>query len=197
MLRVTCYTGATPFERFTIDLSTRTHVVAKLDRVHPEPVIELAGAEPLPEFVLYPLPDQIADKVCAMYGRYGATNMPSTRYRDLVDLLLIATTNELDAMLTIRALGGRARAGAAPSQPRSKIRALSGKPATSASLARATCRLVCKRSTEPSRQPGSASTRSWPAPPPEPRTRIPNAGVTRHFSVGAGFYDRGTDDWLR
>jgi Nucleotidyl transferase AbiEii toxin, Type IV TA system len=126
MLRVTCYTGATPFERFTIDLSTQTHVVAKLDRVRPQPVIELAGAEPLPEFVLYPLPDQIADKVCAMYGRYGATNMPSTRYRDLVDLVLIATTNELDAMLTIRALRGeRARRGCTL-PTRSKIRALSG-----------------------------------------------------------------------
>jgi predicted nucleotidyltransferase component of viral defense system len=106
MLRVTCYTGATPFERFTIDVSTRTNVVAQLDRVRPQQVIEIAGAEPLPEFVLYPLPDQIADKVCAMYGRYGATNMPSTRYRDLVDLVLIATTNELDAVLTIRALQG-------------------------------------------------------------------------------------------
>jgi predicted nucleotidyltransferase component of viral defense system len=106
MLRVTCYTGTTPFERFTIDLSSRTHVVAQLERVHPRPVIELAGAEPLPEFVLYPLPDQLADKVCAMYGRYGVTNLPSTRYRDLVDLMLITTTSELDALLTIRALHG-------------------------------------------------------------------------------------------
>jgi predicted nucleotidyltransferase component of viral defense system len=106
MLRVTCYTGTTPFERFTIDLSTRTHVVAQPERVRPRPVIELAGTEPLPEFVLYPLPDQIADKVCAMYGRYGVTNRPSTRYRDLVDLVLITTTSELDALLTIRALQG-------------------------------------------------------------------------------------------
>ena len=81
-------------------------MIAQLDRVRPEPVIDLADAQPLPEFVLYPLPDQIADKVCAMYGRYGATNMPSTRYRDLVDLVLITTTSELDAVLTIQALQG-------------------------------------------------------------------------------------------
>lgn len=104
MLRVTCYAGAAPFERFTIDLSTRTHLVAAVDRVRPRPVLELAEAEPLPRFVLYPLPDQVADKVCAMYGRYGATNKSSTRYRDLVDLVLIATTNELDAALTMRAI---------------------------------------------------------------------------------------------
>lgn len=117
-LRVTCYTGATPFERFSIDLSTRTHVVAQLDRVRPQPVIDLVDAEPLPEFILYPLPDQVADKVCAMYSRYGATGMSSTRYRDLVDLVLIATTNELDARLTIQAIQGEAarRGCALPAQ---------------------------------------------------------------------------------
>lgn len=103
-LRVTCYTGTTPFERFTIDLSTRTHIVAKVDKIRPQPVLDLVDADPLPKFVLYPLPDQVADKVCAMYGRYGATGKPSTRYRDLVDLVLIATTNELDAALTTRAI---------------------------------------------------------------------------------------------
>jgi predicted nucleotidyltransferase component of viral defense system len=149
MLRVTCYTGATPFERFTIDVSTRRSVVAQLDRVRPQQVIEIAGAEPLPEFVLYPLPDQIADKVCAMYGRYGATNMPSTRYRDLVDLVLIATTNELTPCSPSEHCRGRPRAAAAHSQPKSKIRALSGRSATPASLGRATCRMNFKRSTEP------------------------------------------------
>lgn len=104
VLRVTCYTGATPFERFTVDLSARTHIVAEVDRIRPRAVLDLDGADPLPEFVLYPLPDQVADKVCAMYGRYGATGKPSTRYRDLVDLVLIATTNELDAVLMIEAV---------------------------------------------------------------------------------------------
>jgi predicted nucleotidyltransferase component of viral defense system len=108
MLRVTCYTGATPFEHFTIDLSTRTHIVAAVDRISPQPVLELTDADPLPRFVLYPLPDQVADKVCAMYDRYGATGKPSTRYRDLVDLVLITTMNELDAALTTQAIAKEA-----------------------------------------------------------------------------------------
>ena len=80
--------------------------MAQLDRIRPQPVLDLPGTQPLPEFVLYPLPNQVADKLCAMYGRYGASQMPSTRYRDLVDLVLIATTSELDALLTLQALQG-------------------------------------------------------------------------------------------
>lgn len=108
LLKVTCYTGATPFERFTIDLSTRAQIVATVDRIRPQAVLDLPDATPLPQFVLYPLPDQVADKICAMYDRYGATGMPSTRFRDLVDLVLVATTNELDADLTIPAVAEEA-----------------------------------------------------------------------------------------
>jgi hypothetical protein len=108
LLKITCYTGAIPFERFTIDLSTRTHIVADVDRIRPHPVLDLAEAIPLPPFSLYPLPDQIADKICAMYDRYGETGKPSTRYRDLVDLVIVTTSNELDAAPTLQALAGEA-----------------------------------------------------------------------------------------
>lgn len=48
---------------------------------------------------------RIADKVCAMYGRYGRDgDQPSTRYRDLVDLAVIITSQELDAARTAEAL---------------------------------------------------------------------------------------------
>jgi hypothetical protein len=104
LLRVTCSTGARPFERFTIDVSSRTRLVAKVDRIRPRPVLDLIGADPLPRFALYPLPDQVADKLCAMYSRYGAGGGPSTRYRDLVDLVLIVTTSQLDAALTTQAI---------------------------------------------------------------------------------------------
>lgn len=39
-----------------------------------------------------------------MYERYGATETPSTRYHDLVDLLLIIGRFPLDATKTLRAL---------------------------------------------------------------------------------------------
>lgn len=101
---VTGYTGATRFDRFPIDLSTREHVVARPERLRPEPIVDIPGLPPLPEFTLYPLPDQVADKICAMYAAYGSRGTPSTRYRDLVDLVLIITTSSLEAEATARAL---------------------------------------------------------------------------------------------
>lgn len=106
---VTVYLGATQFERFPIDLSTDLHTVAHVEHVRPAPVVDIPGLSPLPEFVLYPLPDQVADKVCAMYERHGSHQRPSTRYRDLVDLLLIATSLSLDATLTEHALKSESR----------------------------------------------------------------------------------------
>lgn len=37
----------------------------------------------------YPLVDHVADKLAATYERYGVGRLPSTRYRDLVDLVAI------------------------------------------------------------------------------------------------------------
>lgn len=105
---VTGYTGAIRFDRFSIDLSTELHVVARFERLRPKPVIDVPGLAVLPEFTLYSLPDQVADKVCAMYGSYGISPAPSTRFRDLVDLVLIVTTSSLDAELTGRALRSEA-----------------------------------------------------------------------------------------
>jgi len=39
----------------------------------------------------YPLVDHIADKIAATLQRYGAMEVPSTRYKDLVDLVAIIT----------------------------------------------------------------------------------------------------------
>ncbi len=45
----------------------------------------------------YPLVDHVADKVAATYARYGAAAIPSTRYRDLVDLVSIVSGASVDA----------------------------------------------------------------------------------------------------
>ncbi len=45
----------------------------------------------------YPLVDHIADKVVAMFQRYGAGEAPSTRFKDLVDLVAITTQVAVDA----------------------------------------------------------------------------------------------------
>jgi Nucleotidyl transferase AbiEii toxin, Type IV TA system len=47
-----------------------------------------------PNVRLYPIEDHIADKICGMYEWPGDT--PSSRYRDLADLLLLAQREDLN-----------------------------------------------------------------------------------------------------
>ncbi len=45
----------------------------------------------------YPLVDHVADKVAATYERHGEERRPSTRFRDLVDLVAIVTAASVEA----------------------------------------------------------------------------------------------------
>jgi len=108
-IKVDAYLGANQFARFPIDLSTELPFVARVERRRPLPVLVMPDVAPLPEFTLYPLPDQVADKVCAMYETYGGAGAPSSRYRDLVDLVLVAANLQLDARHTIAALTSEAQ----------------------------------------------------------------------------------------
>ncbi len=103
-IMVTALAGPSRAGTFPVDLSTERTIVARTERIRPRPIIELDDVAPLPEFVLYPLPDQVADKVCTIYGRYGSHRSPSTRYHDLVDLVLILRGCQLDAAQTRTAI---------------------------------------------------------------------------------------------
>jgi len=49
--------------------------------------------------LLYPLQDHVADKICAMYEmheRSSGPDSPSTRFRDLADLLLISQREAIE-----------------------------------------------------------------------------------------------------
>ncbi|MCX2747797.1 nucleotidyl transferase AbiEii/AbiGii toxin family protein [Arthrobacter sp. MI7-26] len=94
--RITAYIGSM-YGAFPVDLALDLKLVATLETVRPDPVVDVPGLGPIPEFVLYPLADQVADKVCAMYELHGRQAAVSTRYRDLIDLALIVTTSSLDA----------------------------------------------------------------------------------------------------
>jgi len=107
-VRITVSLGATVLDRFLLDLSTGRVLVAGLERHQLEPMVEIADVAALPEVTLYPLPDQIADKVAAMVERHGPRRRASTRYRDLVDLVLIVRSCEVDAELTRAALSAQA-----------------------------------------------------------------------------------------
>lgn len=96
-ISVTVLAGTSTVGTFPIDLTTDRTPIARAQLLRPRPVIDIADVSPLPEFVLYPLEDQVADKICAMYGRYGAVGGPSTRFHDLVDLVLIARGLSVDA----------------------------------------------------------------------------------------------------
>jgi hypothetical protein len=102
-ISVTAYIGA-KYGAFPIDLAREVHILAAPERVRPIPVVEMPGLRELPEVVVYPLTDQVADKVCAMYELYGERNSPSSRFRDLVDLALIVSTCELDGRLVSMAV---------------------------------------------------------------------------------------------
>lgn len=93
-LTVTARLGASAYETFPVDLTTRLDFVGRIEILRkPLPVQIEDVAEP-PPMRLYPLGDQIADKVAAMYEVHGGN--PSGRYRDLVDLIVMTTHQEPD-----------------------------------------------------------------------------------------------------
>ena len=107
-LPVTAYVGATPWSEFHVDL-----VGSDLRMTgEPEPVPPLARIV-MPDveqhgYRAYPLADHIADKVVATFERYGPQQLPSTRYKDLIDLVGIVTGARLEASSASRALASEA-----------------------------------------------------------------------------------------
>ena len=88
-LAVSAYVGATVWARFHVDLVGSGLVMTG----QPEEMPALARIS-MPNVVqngyrVYPLVDHVADKVAATFQRYGEGRRPSTRYRDLVDLVSI------------------------------------------------------------------------------------------------------------
>lgn len=56
----------------------------------------------------YPLIDHITDKIVAIFSRYGSSGGPSTRYKDLVDLVAIARGASVEATAQVAALASEA-----------------------------------------------------------------------------------------
>lgn len=103
-LHATPYLGAHGLQHFPIDLTAGRQLVGEIDRVAPQQIIEIDDLDPPPAFSCYPLADQIADKLAAMYEFHGPDRRPSTRWRDLADLLLIIDNFAFDAASTCTAL---------------------------------------------------------------------------------------------
>jgi len=108
-LPVTAYVGATVWQEFHVDLvGSDLRMTGEPDDVPPlarvlMPDVEQHG------YRAYPLIDHVADKVAATFQRYGDRELPSTRYRDLVDLVAIATSASVQAGPQITALASEAQ----------------------------------------------------------------------------------------
>jgi hypothetical protein len=107
-LPVSAYVGATIWMEFHVDL-----VGSDLRMTgEPEDVPSLARVV-MPEvqqhgYRAYPLVDHIADKVAATVERHGDREIPSTRYRDLVDLVAIVAGASVQAQPQMAALASEA-----------------------------------------------------------------------------------------
>ncbi|MFI6101702.1 nucleotidyl transferase AbiEii/AbiGii toxin family protein [Lentzea sp. NPDC051213] len=66
-------------------------------------------SSPWPEIRMWPLEDHVADKIAAMYERHRERLVPSTRFKDLVDLVLIACNSSLNGTTTHEALHAEVR----------------------------------------------------------------------------------------
>lgn len=86
------YIGAQRKERINIDLAIGAGLTAGVTTTEPATRLSLPRLTSHP-YRLYPLIDQIADKVCAVQEQHGGR--PSSREKDLVDLAVIALTQQV------------------------------------------------------------------------------------------------------
>ncbi|MGH9223537.1 MAG: nucleotidyl transferase AbiEii/AbiGii toxin family protein [Acidimicrobiales bacterium] len=84
------YIGPTPWAAFHVDvvgsdliMTCEPELAPPLARVH-MPDLEQHG------YRVYPLVDHVADKVVATFQRYGEGRLVSTRFKDLIDIVVIA-----------------------------------------------------------------------------------------------------------
>jgi len=98
--------GPKEYARFHVDLVTGVTMTGAPDPVPPLTPIAIDGLV-RPGYRAYPLPDHVADKLCAIiephHRRTGVVEV-STRHKDLVDLAVIAASQRLDAAAVRKAI---------------------------------------------------------------------------------------------
>jgi hypothetical protein len=93
---VTAELAGRVFDRFVVDVGFADSMSATPDEIETSDLLSFAGIERVRVPAL-PLPQHIAEKVHAYTRRYAASERESTRPKDLVDILLIAGSERLDA----------------------------------------------------------------------------------------------------
>jgi hypothetical protein len=103
-LPVAAYVGVTAWAEFHVDLvGADLRMTGAPEAVPPMARLVIPDVEQH-GYLAYPLCDHVADKVVATFQQYGPRLQPSTRYKDLIDLVAIVIGAELDAKSTRRAL---------------------------------------------------------------------------------------------
>lgn len=101
-LTLDAYCGTKKLDAVRIDLVTGTLITG-----NPEPLtrssLPIDGLDPV-VVTVYPIADHVADKLCAIAETHGTAGRASSRVRDLVDLVVIATTQNVDADELTRAI---------------------------------------------------------------------------------------------
>lgn len=88
-LRFATFVGPEEKDPVLIDLSLDCSATLPPERVTPANRIYIAGVEEN-DYLMYPLPDQLADKLCAIMELQPG-GYPSSRMKDLVDVVIYAT----------------------------------------------------------------------------------------------------------
>lgn len=83
-------------------------MIGKPDKVPALTAIAMPGL-PQPMYRAYPILDHIADKVCGILERQGTGQQPSTRFKDLVDLVILVDHTVSTAAVQYQALASEAR----------------------------------------------------------------------------------------
>jgi hypothetical protein len=108
-LPVTAYVGTTLWCAFHVDLvGAGIQLLGEPEHAAPLVPVSIAGMEQH-GYTVYPLIDHIADKVAAILQPYGVMGSPSTRYKDLVDLVAILDRVSVPAATQAAALRSEAR----------------------------------------------------------------------------------------
>ena len=107
-LAVEMYLGVKRWEQLPIDLVVGLDApIGRVDVLTVDPVAAIDDLAPPTGVRVYPISAQTADKVCAMYADYHGR--PSTRYHDLIDLVVLAQHCDIPPEPTRIALQAEAR----------------------------------------------------------------------------------------
>jgi hypothetical protein len=100
--------GSSTWARFHVDVvGEGVRMTGRPDEVPPLTAVAMSGLLGA-AYRAYPLADHVADKVCAIFERQGPARRPSTRFKDLIDLVVLSQHARPTAEDQRRALGSEA-----------------------------------------------------------------------------------------